>query len=133
VRDVSEPVADVAVALPSPALRGSIDRYIGYHLDGFAPGIHRGLPSRHLTFIVSLGPPIEVASMPDPAQPLASYAALAAGLHGRAVSIAHHGTQSGVSVELTPTHLRDPTVSRGPALPFVQDVPSRGDVRCAHG
>jgi AraC-like DNA-binding protein len=103
---VSEPVTDVAIRTPSPPLRACVDRYVGYHFDGFPPGIHRGLPSRHLKFIVSLGAPIELASMPDPAQPPASYAALAGGLHGRAATIVHDGTQYGVSVELTPLGAR---------------------------
>jgi hypothetical protein len=35
---------------PAPALRPLIDSYIGYRAAG-RPGLHRGLPSRHLTLI----------------------------------------------------------------------------------
>lgn len=52
------------MSLPAPQLWAFIDRYVGYRLSGFPPGVHRGLPSRHMTFIVSVGPTIDVQSMP---------------------------------------------------------------------
>ena len=45
---------------PAPALAPWIERYLGYAMDGFPAGVHRGLPSRHLTLIVSIGDPIDV-------------------------------------------------------------------------
>lgn len=59
-----DPVVEVVAAPPHPALRPFVDRYVGYRLDGFPAGVHRGLPGRHLTFIVSLGSPIDVTVMP---------------------------------------------------------------------
>jgi hypothetical protein len=67
------PIADTAVRLPASALRPFITHYAGYRLDGFAPRSHRGLPSRYVTLIISLGQPIRVAmpsDRPEPDRPL---------------------------------------------------------------
>ncbi len=53
---MTEPAAEWVIGLPAGPLRPYVDRYLGYRLAGFAPGIHRGLPSRHMTFIVGIGP-----------------------------------------------------------------------------
>ncbi|MCT2582875.1 AraC family transcriptional regulator [Actinophytocola gossypii] len=37
----------------------------GYFMDGVAPGLHRGLPSRYLTFLVSLDEPVGTARTRD--------------------------------------------------------------------
>jgi len=49
-----EIISDVAMQRPSLPLAPYVARYIGYRFVGFPAGVHRGLPSRHLTFIVSL-------------------------------------------------------------------------------
>ena len=54
---------------PAPALRLHIDRYVGYHQVLGVPGIHRGLPSQHLTLIVAFDEPVDIVAMPNPAQP----------------------------------------------------------------
>jgi AraC-like DNA-binding protein len=95
-------VNDSAMGRPAPPLRSFVDRYIGYRQEGFAPGVHRGLPSRHLTFIVSLGDPVDIAGMPDGAQRPAALQAFLGGLHAAPATIRHEGTQVGVSVQLTP-------------------------------
>ena len=89
-------------AAPSTRLAAFIDRYIGYRMTGFPAGIHRGLPSRHLTFIVSVGPGIEVVSQTDPAQGPGHYRAVLSGLAASPAVIAHSGHQEGVAVDLTP-------------------------------
>ena len=58
---MTAPVNDGASAPPAPALRPDVDRDVGYHQEGFAPGLHRGLPSRHLTSIGSLADPVDIA------------------------------------------------------------------------
>ena len=69
-----------ASATPAPALRPHIRQYLGYRMAGFEPGIHVGLPSCSLTFIVSIDDPIDLVGMPDPEQ---SPAAMSDGsLHG---------------------------------------------------
>jgi AraC-like DNA-binding protein len=89
-------------ARPSPQLAPFIDGYVGYRLSGFAPGLHRGMPSRHMTFIVSIGPSIDVVSQTDPRQPGARYGCVLGGLQASAAVISHTGYQEGVAISLTP-------------------------------
>jgi AraC-like DNA-binding protein len=103
---VTAPVNEGATAPPAPHLRPYVDRYVGYRQQGFAPGLHRGLPSRHLTFIVSLDEPVDIAAMPDPRQPGGRYQAFVSGLHAGPATIRHDGTQVGLSVDLTPVGAR---------------------------
>jgi len=88
---------------PAPALRPLIDTYVGYRSEGLAAGIHRGLPSRYLTVIVSIGEPIDVAAQTDPRQAPDRYRFVASGLQAL---IASPAVQEGVAVELTPTGSR---------------------------
>jgi AraC-like DNA-binding protein len=96
------PVNESTIGRPAPPLRPFVDRYIGYRQEGFPPGVHRGLPSRHLTFIISLADPVDIAGMPDAAQRPAAYQAFVGGLHAAPATIRHDGTQVGVSIQLTP-------------------------------
>jgi AraC-like DNA-binding protein len=97
---------DMVTWLPPAPLRPFVERYVGYRQEGCDAGTHRGLPSRHLTLIFSLGPPVDVAGMPDPSQPAASFDALAAGLHASHATIVHDGTQYGIHLDLTPLGAR---------------------------
>jgi len=103
---MAEPRAEGVTALPAPALRPFVERYTGYRLADFPPGIHRGLPSRHLTLIASIGPAIDVVSQTDPRQSPAVYGCVVGGLQAGTALIAHDGNQEGVSVELTPLGCR---------------------------
>ena len=87
---------------PAPALRPLIDSYVGYCMDGLAAGVHRGLPSRHLTVIVSIGEPIDVVAQTDPHQAPERYRFVVGGLQDRPALIATPAHQEGVAVELTP-------------------------------
>jgi AraC-like DNA-binding protein len=91
---------------PTPPLRPYIDGYVGYRQVGFPPGIHRGLPSRHLTCIVSIGDAIDVAAQTDRHQAPARYRFVVSGLQAAAALIAHRGNQEGVAIELTPLGCR---------------------------
>jgi AraC-like DNA-binding protein len=102
---MAEKVRDGAIGTPAPALRRFVDRYVGYRQEGYPPGIHRGLPSRHLTFIVSLGPPVDIAAMPGN-HPGGSFDAFVSGLHSSQATITHDGTQKGVQMSLTPLGAR---------------------------
>jgi AraC-like DNA-binding protein len=73
---------------------------------GFDPGMHRGLPSRHMTFIVGIGAPIDVHVQTNPAQPPARYRCVLSGLQASAAQISHDGSQEGVSIELSPLGCR---------------------------
>ena len=90
---------------PAPPLRSIIGGYRGYRTDG-PPGIHRGLPSRHLTFIISLDERVDIARMPDDIQPPGRFQAFVGGLHAAPATIRHDGFQHGISVELTPLGAR---------------------------
>lgn len=98
-------VMDVATRRPAGALAHAVERYVGYRLEGFPPGIHRGLPSRRLTVIVSLDEPVQMDSVPGYAGPTAMWA-FVGGLHTRAAVIRHDGRQHGIAIELTPLGAR---------------------------
>lgn len=103
---MSEPRSEAVQAAPHPALRPYVERYLGYRLTGFPAGLHRGLPSRRPTFIVSIGDPIDVVAQTDPAQPPDRYRAVVGGLQATTALIAHRGEQEGVGVDLTPLGCR---------------------------
>ncbi|MGH2698863.1 MAG: helix-turn-helix transcriptional regulator [Actinomycetota bacterium] len=97
-----EPLQEWVTRAPAGPLRSFVDRYVGYRLAGFSPGLHRGLPSQHMTFIVAIGQTIDVAAQSDPAQSPQSYGCVLSGLQASAALIAHDGNQEGVAIELTP-------------------------------
>lgn len=87
---------------PAPRVAPFVDRYIGYRMSGYAPAVHRGLPSRHMTFIVSIDRPIDVVQQTNDAQSPRTYRSVLSGLQARPALISHDGSQEGVAVELTP-------------------------------
>lgn len=101
-----DPATEWVTAPPSPLLAPFIDRYVGYRSTGLAAGVHRGLPSGHMTFIVSIGPGIEVVTHADPAQAPAAYRCVVSGLQAGPALIAQGSHQEGVAVELTPLGCR---------------------------
>jgi AraC-like DNA-binding protein len=99
-------IAQHVVGAPAPRLRQFIDHYIGYRYEGFERGVHAGLPSRHLTFIVSFGDPIDVGRLHDPAGTRERFAALVGGLHVAPAAVHHDGSQYGVQLAITPLGAR---------------------------
>jgi len=93
-------VAESATHHPPPALRPFVESVVGYHYEGFEPGVHRGLPSRYLTVVVSLDRPLDM-TWPDERQAPVSFEALAGGMHAVPVSIYHDGVQHGVQLQMT--------------------------------
>jgi len=91
---------------PAPPLAPFIERYVGYRMVGFPAGVHRGLPSRHMTFIVAIGAEIDVAVQTDASQDPRAYRCVVGGLQASPAMIAHDGNQEGVAIELTPTGSR---------------------------
>src|SRR4051812_8579567 len=97
--DVPEPVRDGAVRQPAAALRPFVERYCGYRLEGFPAGIHHGVPSRYLPFMLSFDRPVETAEG-------GSHWAFVGGLHDRAATIVHDGNQHGMAIQMTPLGAR---------------------------
>lgn len=97
---------DAAVARPSAGVRPWVGRYVGYRMQGFPPGLHTGMPSHLLTFVISLGDPVEIVGMPGGRQAPRATQAFVAGLHAGPATIAHDGNQYGLSVDLTPLGAR---------------------------
>lgn len=102
----SETVTEAAAGPPHAALGPWIERYIGYRYEGFAPGLHTGMPSHRLTFIISLGDPVDIAGMPGGVQAPGTFQAFVSGLHAGPATIRHDGNQHGIAVELTPLGAR---------------------------
>jgi AraC-like DNA-binding protein len=96
-------VMEQAEGRPPARLAPLVARYAGYRYAGLPPGTHRGLPSPYLTVVLSLGKPTRTAVADGPPVDLA---ALAGGLHTRAVRIEHDGDQYGVQLSLTPQGAR---------------------------
>jgi AraC-like DNA-binding protein len=92
--------------VPAGRLRGLVDGYVGYRMSGFGPGVHRGLPSRHMTFIVGIGAPIAVSEQSDPAQSPDRYRCVLSGLQASPAMISHDGCQEGVAIKLSPVGCR---------------------------
>ncbi len=90
------------VRRPGRRIRPFVERYIGYRMTGYAPATHRGLPSRHMTFIVSIDDPIDVVQQSSDAQAPRTYHSVLSGLHATPALISHAGNQEGVAIELTP-------------------------------
>jgi AraC-like DNA-binding protein len=103
---MADPVSEMVRQAPAAPLAPYVEQYVGYRLLGFPPGVHRGLPSRHLTFMVSIGDPIDVVAQTDPKQPPERYRCVLGGLQASPALIAHPGDQEGVAVELTPEGCR---------------------------
>jgi len=118
--------AEYATHPPAPALRPYVERYVGYRMSGFEPGIHRGLPSRHLTFIVTFDAPLELVGMPGARQAPGRFVAMVSGFHAAPAVLRHDGNQHGVQLLLTPLGAR--TLLRTPASALVSQVVHLDDV-----
>lgn len=92
----------------TPALPGLVASTVGYHSTGQVPGVHRGLPSPHLTFILSLDEPITTGTSPEH---LASPAAhrndvLVSGLHTTPAYVRRPSHEVGIQLAVHPLAAR---------------------------
>ncbi|MEV6622864.1 AraC family transcriptional regulator, partial [Amycolatopsis sp. NPDC051114] len=87
-----------AVRQPHPVVRPLVTRYVGYAQDEVTLPVHRGLPSRHVTLVISLAGPVRMAGR--------SLRALVGGLHTSAVLIRQDRSQAGLQLELDPLGVR---------------------------
>ncbi|HZX02368.1 helix-turn-helix domain-containing protein [Kribbella sp.] len=92
-----------ATRAPHPALRPYVGDVIGYASAADPPELHRGLPSRYLTLVVTLDEPLGVAW---PGGPVEKYDAMIGGLHSTAVQIGRTPSRAGVQLSLTPAAAR---------------------------
>jgi AraC-like DNA-binding protein len=91
-----------AVRRPHPAVRPLVSRYIGYEQNDVTLPVHRGLPSRHVTLIISLQQPVRVTGQAT----TLSAQGLVGGLHTEPVLITQNRTQCGIHLELHPWAVR---------------------------
>lgn len=99
---VDEEEAGQVFGLPYGRAGEVARRYEAHSFSGLAAGIHRGLPSRALTFRFSLGEPAEIISMPNSGQPSGRFFAFVGGLHSRPALVAHSGSGRGIGIDVSP-------------------------------
>jgi AraC-like DNA-binding protein len=117
---------EFALGTPAPALRRLVAAYHGTRFEGLAPGVFQGLPSRHVTLILSLEAPIELAAMPDPRQAPARFGAFVGGLHRAPATVRHDGRQHVVQLHVEPLAAR--AWLGVPAAALVSQVAALADV-----
>ena len=99
-------LAESVVHRPPAVLRPFVAEVVGYRHEGLTPGLHRGLPSPHLTLVLTLDEPLVMAAHPDPGQAGSTHDALVGGLHTAPALIATGTRQFGVQLSLTPLGAR---------------------------
>lgn len=75
-----------AIRSPHAVLQPLVSRYIGYEQHDVALSVHRGLPSRHVTLIISLQDPVRMSGRAGPVSVQGDQAHLAILAHSSTVS-----------------------------------------------
>jgi AraC-like DNA-binding protein len=91
-----------AVGRPHPVVQPLVSRYIGYEQNDVELPVHRGLPSRHVTLIISLQQQVRVTSQGT----TVSAQGLVGGLQTEPVLITQDRTHCGIHLELRPLAVR---------------------------
>jgi len=117
---------DHASAAPRAELRPFVRHYGGTSRSDFAPREHAATPSRHVTLIVSFGPPIDIAAMPHGLQRPGRFQSFAAGLHTAPARVRDDGTTRVLHAFLTPLGAR--TLLGVPAEALAQRVVALSDL-----
>ena len=102
----AELIAESRVRRPPVLLQPYVEHYVGYHYAGFEAGAHMGLPSRHLTFVISFDAKLELSVQPDGSPRRTAYDALIGGFHTSPAVIDHDGNQHGIQLSVTPAGAR---------------------------
>lgn len=89
------------------ALAPYVSSLTAYDVDLGGPGVHRGLPSTSLTFVLPVDAPLEVSWAGRPGSRTSGWSSVS-GLHTEPAEIHHDGTQRGVQLALTTTGARAP-------------------------
>jgi AraC-like DNA-binding protein len=103
---MQQPEPDWAARAPHPALRHLVRRYAGYTQHGVSLAVHRGLPSRSVTVVISLADPIKVVGGAGTEQGPLRLQALASGLHLGPALIEQDRFQRGLHLDLHPIGVR---------------------------
>lgn len=87
---------------------GVVASVVGYHAQGIGRSIHRGLPSPHLTLVVTFDEPVVTGwSVEEASGPSATRVdVVAAGLHTQPAYVWQPPTQSGIQMAVHPTAAR---------------------------
>jgi AraC-like DNA-binding protein len=102
---VTETSVEGVVGTPALPLRSIIRQYQGYRTVG-PPALHRGLPSRNMTFIISLAAPVDIIAMPEQVDAPGALQAFVGGMHASPATIQNDGRQYGISIALSPLGAR---------------------------
>lgn len=112
-------------------LRPYVTSLAAYDVDFGAPGVHRGMPSTEVTFVLQVGDPL-VTSWGSGTEKVTAWG-LVSGLHTRPAAIHHPGTQRGVQLGLTTAGVRAlfgmPAAAWRGELLGLDEVTARGGVR----
>jgi AraC-like DNA-binding protein len=119
------------------ALAPYVASVVAYDVDLGAPGVHRGLPSTTLTFVLPVGEPLDVGWRGRPDTRGRRWSTVS-GLHAHPAEIHHDGHQTGVQLALTPAGARAllglPTAALagellelGEVAPWLRDLPAQLD------
>lgn len=88
-----------------PTLRPYVASLHAYDVVMGAPGVHRGLPTTSLTFVLPVGEPLDVRWPGEQVARTPRWSTVA-GLHVRPAEIHHRGRQRGLQLALTPAGAR---------------------------
>ena len=118
--------SDTIVAFPAPVLRPFITRYAGFRANGMPEGLHFGLPSSEVDLIISLGPAIDVAQMPNPSQAPGVFSALVSGLQDGPAILRQGREAFGLHVFIKPLGVR--AILGVPSIELASSVVSLSDI-----
>jgi AraC-like DNA-binding protein len=123
---MEQPGVDWAARAPHPALRYLVRRYAGYTQHGVSLAVHRGLPGRSVTLVISLADPIRLIGGPGAECGPRSLQAIVGGLHLGPALIEQDPYQCGLHLELNPVGLR--ALLGVPATELTSDVVDLADM-----
>jgi AraC-like DNA-binding protein len=86
---------------PAPPLRGYVNAYTGYRQEAGPPGVHQGVASPHLTFLICLDGRVRMLANADRSKPPGAFDAAVGGLHDGPAEIAQGDPQTGLQLRLT--------------------------------
>ena len=93
------------MAAVHPALAPYVRSVVAYDVAFAGPGVHIGMPSTGLTFVLPLDEPLTVAWDGDPASRTVGWTSVS-GLHTTAAAVHHGDHQRGIQLSLTPAGAR---------------------------